>query len=124
MLYEYKCFDCRKVIEKIQHPTEVGNHPCECGGTLKRYIHTMPNLSPQCFVSQKIIDIEDLQEKSYAEIKQKERETGKVFMSVEEHQKEVKKNRDAIEKRENETISREFTELAMKKFANAGILEA
>jgi hypothetical protein len=119
--YDYKCDKCKYVIEVIQHHTEVGDYPCPCGGTMKPYFTEMPQLSSTCFPSKPIIDVETMRPMDMVDIKKKERETGKVFMGINEHHTECVKNEKRIEQERNEMISREFTEMASRKLAESGI---
>jgi hypothetical protein len=111
MIYEYKCNLCNKVIELVQHYTEVGDTPCVCGGILKRYF--TPE-SARCldsvmgFISKPIIDMETGRLSTYHEIKKKCKLENKIFAPNKEIEPEIQKNRKKMFEKKREELKKEL----------------
>ncbi len=118
MIYEYRCTQCKVIIDVSQPYTEVGDFPCQCGGINKRYfsIKGIPNMKD--VLTDTILDTASGRHIPVSEIDKYGKATGQVYMSDKEAKTEAsiqlnyrkkdqeKKVKDGIQKKVREVLSR------------------
>lgn len=108
MIYEYKCTNCKEITEKIQQVKDVGDHPCDCGGTNKRYFG---NYSSRNFlgienINKMFFDSEDRKWYPVLDRDKIGKATGRVWISDKERKEEAKKNKEYHQKKSTEKFEK------------------
>lgn len=97
MSYEYKCDKSKDVVSKSMPMEDVKDHPCQCGGTLKR--HFRPGvIQIQATLNEEIFDHDSGNMIKVADIDRLGKETGKVWLGNEEATSLAKSNRERNER--------------------------